>query len=119
MARVREFNPAALDANVNPRLQLDWRPKSFFENRAWKLVIFLPRWFITDLGKEPVCIARDERLLEELLLRDFGGYSSSLSPVRGIGRRGAQFDMNIHAQSIVLASRWRGTRRYFQTLRRE
>lgn len=67
----------------------------------------------------PICTARDERLLEELLQRDFGGFTSGPSFVRGIGLRGIQFETNIHRQITVLASRSRATRHYIQALRRE
>jgi len=119
MARVRDFGPAAIKNYSSPRLQGDWRSRLFFENRAWQFVIFLPRWLAKHDEQEEICTAHDERLLEGLLQRDFGGCTSSLSSFRGIGYRGSQVETNIHAQVIVLASRWRGTTRYFRALREE
>jgi len=79
----------------------------------------LPRWFAAGEAREPICTARDERLLEELLQRDFGGYTSGPLYVRGVGRRGVQFETNIHRQITVLAARGRATKRYFRDLRAE
>lgn len=39
--------------------------------------------------------------------------------MRGFGRREKKPEVNIHAQIFVLASRWRGTMRYFRALRKE
>lgn len=96
-----------------------WAARFFFANRVWQFLILLPRWFLTGTAREPICTARDERLLEELLQRDFGGYTSGPWFVRGVGRRGVQFETNIHRQLTVLTSRSRATRRYFRALRRE
>ncbi len=119
MPRVRDFNPAALDPDATPQLVVHWGARRFFENRVWQFLILLPRWFLTGTVREPICTARDERLLEELLQRDFGGYTSGPWFVRGVGLRGAEFETNIHRQITVLASRSRATKRYFRTLPRE
>lgn len=119
MPRVRDFNPDALSAYSTPHVQVNWEPRMLFENRVWQFVIFLPRWFVKKDGQEEVCTVGDQDLLEGLLERDFGGYTSSLSAFRGVGRRGAAFETNLHAQITVLASRWRGTTRYFRALRKE
>ncbi len=120
MPRVREFNPDALTPHVAPFLSATWEPSLFFfENRVWQYLILLPRWMLTDTMREPICTARDQRLLEELLQRHFGGYTSGPLFVRGVGRRGIQFETNIHRQITVLAARGRGTKRYFSALRSE
>lgn len=119
MPRVRDFNPAVLAVCVHPRIQVNWRPRVFLENRVWQFVIFLPRWVVKEDEQDEVCTVGDQDLLEGLLERDFGGYTSSLSAFRGVGRRGAQSEVNLHAQITVLASRWRGTMRYFRALRKE
>jgi len=119
MPRLRDFTPSTLETYKGPRLHPTWNHGWFFESRVWQFVIFLPRWLVKDDAREEICTAHDERLLEELLQRDFGGCTSSLSPFRGIGYRGPQVETNLHAQVIVLASRWRGTMRYFRALRKE
>lgn len=40
-------------------------------------------------------------------------------PSGGTGYRGSEIETNLHAQVIVIASRWSGTMRYFRALRRE
>lgn len=119
MPRLRDLNPLALEAQKNPRLQPVWNHGWFSESRVWQFVVFLPRWLVKDSEQEEICTAHDERLLEGLLQRDFGGCTSSLSPFRGIGYRGTQIEVNLHAQVMVIASRWRGTTRYFRALRKE
>ncbi len=54
-----------------------------------------------------------------LLERDFGGCTVCPAYLHGIGRRGAALETNFHRQVMVLASRWRGTMRYFRVLRKE
>ena len=119
MPRVRDFDPAALGPYGTPHLLVNWGAKRFLANRVWQLLILLPRWFVTDTSREPICTARDERLLEELLQRNFGGFTSGPWFLRGVGLRGVQFETNIHRQITVLASRSRATKHYFQALRRE
>jgi hypothetical protein len=63
MSRVRDFNPAALSPYGTPQLLVNWETSPFSTNRVWQFVILLPRWLVTDKGKEPICTARDERLL--------------------------------------------------------
>ena len=91
----------------------------FFETRVWQFLIFFPRWLVTTRGRERICTDEDQKNLEELLQRDFAGYTSSTTDVLGVGHRGAAFDKNVHRQITVLASRWRGTKKYFQALRKE
>ena len=119
MPRVRDFNPAALDPYGTSQLLVRWAASHFFANRVWQFLLLLPRWLLTGTGREPICTARDERLVEELLQRDFGGFTSGPWFVRGVGLRGVQFETNIHRQITVLASRSRATKQYFQALRRE
>jgi hypothetical protein len=119
MPRVRDFRPAALDAYVSTNLQVDWKPNVGFEGRVGQYLIFLPRWFLTAEGRTTICTAEDEALFEDLLGEHFGGYTVSPSYHRGIGRRGRTFEANVHRVITVLASRWRGTWRYFKALRRE
>jgi len=119
MTRVRNFRPAALDSHASLRLQVSWNTEIFFETRVWQFLIFLPRWLMTGTGRERICTDEDQTNLEELLQRDFGGYTSSTTDILGVGHRGAAFEMNIHRQITVLASRWRGTKKYFKALRRE
>jgi hypothetical protein len=54
-----------------------------------------------------------------LLERDFGGCTVGPSYMHGVGRRGTASETNLHRQITVLASRWRGTKRYFKALRKE
>jgi hypothetical protein len=49
----------------------------------------------------------------------FGGYTVGPSYQRGIGRRGETMEANVHRVITVLASRWRGSWRYFKALRQE
>lgn len=119
MPRVRDFNADAAYPYATPHIQVDWGHRMFFKNRVWQFVIFLPRWLVRPDGQEEVCTVGDQDLLEGLLERDFGGYTSSLSAFRGVGRRGVEFETSLHAQITVLASRWRGTMRYFRALRKE
>lgn len=118
MARVRDFSPAALQW-YNPRLQVTWKPGSTFEGRVWQFTIFLPRWFLNEERHESICTANDEDLLEDLLERQFGGCTSHPAFARGIGRRGAVYETNLHRLITVFASRWRGTWKYFKALRKE
>jgi hypothetical protein len=119
MARVHDFLSAALDAGADSRLQVTWNHGWLFENRIWQFLIFLPRWLLTEAGREEIFTIQDCDRLQALLERDFGGCTWGPSSLRGIGRRGAVLETNIHRQITVLASRWRGTRRYFRVLRRE
>ena len=98
---------------------MDWKPKIGFEGRVWQFLIFLPRWFLTSEGRTIICTAEDEPMLEDLLEQHFGGYTVGPSYHRGIGRRGRATEANVHRVITVLASRWRGTWRYFKALRRE
>jgi len=119
MARQRDFDQGVLDHYVDLRLKVRWNSTGLFENRVWQFVVLVPRWLLTSGGREPICTAHDLRLIEDLLWRDFGGYTSMVSPVRGLGLRDQQVEKNLHTQITVLAARWRGTRRYFRALRRE
>lgn len=119
MTRVRDFNAAVLDTHVSPRLQVSWKTSMFFETRVWQFIIFFPRWLVSTEARERICTDEDQKSLEELMQRDFGGYTSSTTDVLGIGHRGAAFEKNVHRQITVLASRWRGTKRYFKALRKE
>lgn len=83
MPRLRDFIPSALEIHKSPRLHQTWNHGWFFESRAWQFVIFLPRWLVKEDEEEEICTARDERLLEGLLQRDFGGCTTSLSSFRG------------------------------------
>jgi hypothetical protein len=119
MPRVRDFQPASLHVHASPKLQVDWKPNTGFAGRVWQFLIFLPRWFLTAQGRTMICTPEDEALLEDLLEEHFGGYTVGPSYQRGIGRRGHVAEANVHRVIAVLASRWRGTWRYFQALRRE
>ena len=119
MTRLRDFRPTTLDGHASPQLRVSWKTGMFFETRVWQFLIFLPRWLITTEGQERICTDEDQTNLEELLQRDFGGYTSSTTDVIGVGHRGAAFEKNVHRQITVLASRWRGTKRYFGALRKE
>lgn len=119
MSRIREFNPVAMETFTSSRLQLSHGLGRMFEGKAWRFTVFLPRWLITDSTRVVICTARDEALLEGLLERHFGGCTIEQSLACGIGRRGDRFEMNLHRKIVVIASRWRGTPRYFQALRRE
>jgi hypothetical protein len=119
MPRVREFRPAALDAYASPKLQVGARSETGFEGPVWQFAIFLPRWLLTSAGRNMICNAEDEARLEDLLEQHFGGYTVGPSYQRGIGRRGGSLEANVHRVITVLASRWRGTWKYFRALRRE
>lgn len=119
MTRIRDFNAAALSVYASHQLEVSWRTGMFLENRVWQFLIFLPRWLVTTEGQERICTDEDQKKLEELLQRDFGGYTSSPAEVLGVGLRDTAFEKNIHRQITVLASRWRGTMRYFRALREE
>lgn len=54
-----------------------------------------------------------------MLVRHFGGCTVSQNPIQGVGRRGEELETNVHHTLAVLASRWRGTWRYFRALRKE
>jgi hypothetical protein len=118
MPRVRDFRPAALNAYASPKLQV-----GAIRNRirwaVWQFAIFLPRWLLTSAGRSMVCTAEDEARLEDLLERHFGGYTVGPSYQRGIGRRGDSLEANVHRVITVLASRWRGTWKFFRALRCE
>jgi len=85
MTRVRDFNAAALDTHVSPRLQVLWKTGTFFETRVWQFLIFFPRWLVTTEGQERICTDEDQKSLEELLQRDFGGYTSGPTDILGVG----------------------------------
>ncbi len=119
MPRVRDFDPAALHAYASPQLPVAWKPGAGFEGRAWQFQLFLPRWVVTSESRSMICTAEDEALLQDLLQEQFGGYTIAPSYYRGIGRRGDASEANKHRVITVLASRWRGTWRYFKALRRE
>lgn len=119
MTRVRDFRSSALDVHTSSRLQVSWKTGMFFETRVWQFTIFFPRWLVSAEARERICTDEDQTNLEELLQRDFDGYTSSATDVLGVGRRGAALEKNVHRQIAVLASRWRGTKRYFKALRKE
>lgn len=73
MARVRDFNPAALADRAAPHLQVAWKRASRFEGRVWQFMILLPRVLVTSRGRETVCTGNDEDLLRRLLEEDFVG----------------------------------------------
>ncbi len=119
MSRVRDFNPSALYGFYKLRLIVTSRSTSFV-GKSWKFSIFFPRWLLTESRrKQSVCNANDQDLLEELLQKHFGGYSVDPSFMKGIGRRGSELEENLHQKITVIVSRWRGTMRYFNALRRE
>lgn len=119
MPHIRDFDPGIIENYSSSRLQVDWRSTLFFENRAWKFTILLPRWFLGDGGKEIVCTAHDENLLRRLLEKDFSGCTVGPAYLHGVGRRGATSEANLHRQIVVLTSHWRGTMQYFRALRKE
>jgi hypothetical protein len=119
MPRARDFRAATLQAHVSSKLKVDWKPNTGFEGRVWQFLIFLPRWFLTSEWRTMICTAEDEALLEDHLEENFGGYTVGPSYHRGMGRRGAAIEANVHRVITVLASRWRATWRYFKALRRE
>lgn len=120
MPRQRDFGPDALQIHADSHLRAHWNsPSWLFENRVWQFAVFVPRWFLGTEGREPICTAHDLRLLEDMLQQHFGGYTSMVSPLRGLGRRGEKFEKNLHTQVMVIAARWRGTMRYFRALRKE
>lgn len=119
MSRIRDFRPAVLEAVADPRLQVTWNGRWFWENRVWQFAILLPRWQLTDAARLEIFSVRDGELLQALLERHFGGFTWGPASLRGVGRRGEALETNTHRQVLVLASRWRGTGRYFRTLRRE
>jgi hypothetical protein len=119
MPRVRDFHPENLHSHASPRLHVDWKPNTGLEGRVWQFVIFLPRWLVASEIKTPICTTEDEALLEDFLEDRFGGYSVGPAYHRGIGRRGDVSEANAHRLLIVLASRWRGTWRFFKALRQE
>lgn len=118
MARVRSFDSAGLEAIASSRLQSKLNNHSFFEKRVWQFTILLPRWLLTKGGREIIFAASDADALQALLERHFGGYTWGPT-LRGAGKRGIQPETNVHKQVLVLASRWRGTMRYFRALRKE
>ncbi len=118
MPRVRDFDPAALQVHASPKLQVASKPGIGFEGPVWQFTIFLPRWFDTADRRTMVCTAADERALQNLLARSFGGYTIGPSH-RGVGHRGLETEANVHRVITVLTSRWRGTWRCFKTLRQE
>ena len=119
MARIRDFDPSALDAYRSVRLQVAGGMNTGFEGSSRQFSVFLPRWFIATAQRERILLASDIDALRSILVRDFGGCTVNASPLEGIGRRGLEFETNLHTQVVVLASRWRGTMRYFRALRRE
>lgn len=119
MTRARDFSASALYTYSSPRLQVSWKTRMFFESTVWQFIIFLPRWLITPKGRETICTDEDQTNLKELFQWNFGGYTSSAAKLLGVGHRGGAFEKNVHRQITVLASRWRGTKRYFRALRKE
>lgn len=119
MSRVRDFNSSTLQEYLDLRLQVASNT-SVFLGKAWKFTIFFPRWFLSEAqGKQEICSVNDQDLLEGVLQEHFGGYSVDPSFVAGKGRRGLLIEENLHRKITVIASRWRGTMRYFQALRKE
>lgn len=119
MPRIRDFNYDSLNEFFSERLRVTQSPKFSFRGKATQYIIFLPRWFIRHGQREPVCTGRDELLLTRLLFNHFGGYTVDPSYPRGLGKRGIHYEENLHRKITVIASRWRGTMRYFQALRKE
>jgi len=114
MPRVRDFKPEALQAFFSPKLQVG----TPFEGPVWQFIIFIPRWLLASTDRISIFSAKDEATLEDQLQTHFGG--CTIAPYhRGIGRRGRSVEQNSHRVISVLASRWRGTWRYFKALRSE
>ena len=111
MIKNRDFDPVALNDFANSKLKANWSPGFFSHGSLWQFRIFLPRWVVRGSVEAEVCTAMDQDLLQTLFERDFGGYTASLSFLRGVGYRGSELETNLHAELIVLASRWRGTMR--------
>lgn len=120
MPRVRDLNPSALESVENPMLRTPWGINTGFKGKASLFTIFLPRVLATKDGKEEeICTDLDEELLQDMLVRHFGGCTINPYPIQGIGRRGEELEANLHHAVTVLASLWRGTWRYFRALRKE
>lgn len=119
MTMVRNFRSSALHPHSSIRLQVPWKSSILFETYVWQFMIFLPRWLVTAKARERIFTDADQTNLEKLLQLDFGGYTSCATDFYGVGFRGLELEKNIHRQITVLASRWRGTRRYFRALRKE
>ena len=120
MTRVRDFSPEPLDSIQDSRLCLPWSAASGVKGNVSLFTIFLPRLHTTKYGKkETICTAMDEDLLQDMLVRHFDGCTMNPQPIQGIGRRGQELETNVHHAITVLASRWRGTWRYFRALRKE
>lgn len=120
MPRIRDFNPGVLESLEDKRLHLPWKANTGLKGKVSIFTIFLPRLLVTKEGKqEEVCTKLDEELLQDMLVRHFGGCSANQNPIQGIGRRGQELETNVHHAIVVLASLWRGTWPYFRVLRKE
>jgi hypothetical protein len=119
MPGVRDFNPEILRPYSSSALAVNWRARRFFDHRVWQFLVLLPRWLVVGASRQPICTDHDERLLEDILQRDFNGYTSGPLFMRGVGQRGTQLEMNLHREITVLAERGRATKRYFRALRTE
>lgn len=120
MPRIRDLNPTVLDQYEDQKLNISWSTHMGFKGKVWSFTVFLPRLLITgDGGEETICTALDEELLRDMLVRHFGGCTVSQYPIQGVGRRGEALETNVDHTLAVLASRWRGTWRYFTALRKE
>jgi len=119
MARVRDFDPLALLTKKSPKLRASFNARSSFQGKAWEFQLFLPRWLIINGARTSVCTVRDQNFVRQLLETDFGGYTSEPSFPRGVGYRDEALEVNLHRKFTVIASRWRGTMKYFNALRRE
>ena len=119
MARKRDFNPKVFDAVCVEPICLSYELGKGIQGDALQFNIFLPRRVLLGKKEQMVCSARDERLLGQMLVKHFGGYSFKVDLIAGFGLRKGEAETNLHRVFTVAAASSDGTTQYFQMLRKE
>lgn len=119
MPRKRDFNPEIFNAIRTEAICLTYEHGRGIKGDGLQFTIFLPRRLLFGGKGKTVCNAHDERLLGQLLVKHFGGYSFKVDLLAGFGLRVGAPETNLHRVFTVVAALSDETVRYFQMLRRE
>lgn len=119
MSRKRDFDPKVFDVVCSEPICLSYELDKGIQGDALQFNIFLPRRVLLGNKEQMVCSAHDERLLGQMLVKHFGGYSFKVDLLAGFGLRKGETETNLHRVFTVAAASSDGAAKYFQMLRKE
>ena len=119
MPRKRDFDPKVFDVVRSEPICLSYERGRGIQGEALQFNIFLPRRILLGNRQQMVCNAHDERLLGQMLVKHFGGYSFKIDLLAGFGLRKGEVEINLHRVFVVMAAFSDDAVRYFETLRKE